>query len=241
MKKYLKELASILGGFSAIITLTDWKIKQEEAVNKRLDLERQLTQQKLDEIIKKGEENIDKLIKKTKNFSSELKSFLKDREILKNESSTSEVYKALEKADESKFNKFIDFQKELDKLVKYCNDKIKESDKIDKFSPSDILEQLNQYIIWYKKYLSTLNLEQVYALLHILLAGLIFILIYNLAIIYYSDLIINYLKIENKYPKFAKFVELRRKFQRYYFTFNLLLIIIVLITILWVNVTVLMS
>ena len=68
MKKYLKELASILGGLSAIITLTDWKIKQEEAVNKRLDLERQLTQQKLDEIIKKGEENIDKLIKKTKNF-----------------------------------------------------------------------------------------------------------------------------------------------------------------------------
>ena len=67
----------------------------------------------------------------------------------------------------------------------------------------------------------------------------IFDCLFNIGIAYYGDyLIINY-KLEEKYPKLAKWIKLRRKFQHYYIGLNLLLISIALLFVIYVNFTVL--
>jgi len=44
---------------------------------------------------------------------------------------------------------------------------------------------------------------------------------------YYGDYLINKFDLVTKYPKLAKFIELRRKFQNYYFLSNVFFIAII--------------
>ena len=56
-----------------------------------------------------------------------------------------------------------------------------------------------------------------------------------------SNLLIDYFQLETKYPKIAKYIRLRRKFQNYYMFINILLIIFVCITILLLNLVLLLE
>ena len=49
---------------------------------------------------------------------------------------------------------------------------------------------------------------------------------FNIISAQFGIFIINYFKITEKYPKLAKIIELRNKFQRYYFIFNCIMIIL---------------
>jgi len=65
-------------------------------------------------------------------------------------------------------------------------------------------ETINTWIQNYKDLLSILNLEQITSLINLL--GLLIILssVILLIINFYSEYLIQYTKIENKYPKIAK-------------------------------------
>jgi hypothetical protein len=54
--------------------------------------------------------------------------------------------------------------------------------------------------------------------------------------VYYGDKIIIYFNLENKWPKLAKFIQLRRKFQDYYIRINALIIILILIFVIYINI-----
>jgi hypothetical protein len=60
--------------------------------------------------------------------------------------------------------------------------------------------------------------------------GILISAISSIVFIYYGDVLIEKYDLVNKYPKIAKFIELRRKYQKYYLIFNSLLIVIVVIT-----------
>ena len=56
---------------------------------------------------------------------------------------------------------------------------------------------------------------------------------------YYSNKLIIYFELENKYPRLAKLIQLRRKFQNYYIGWNISLAIVALIYIMFINISVL--
>jgi hypothetical protein len=71
----------------------------------------------------------------------------------------------------------------------------------------------NEIIIRFQNYLSSLTLEQLVPLLNIFGLTVITSCLISIATIFYGDYFIKYFNIENKYPKIAKFIQLRRKFQ----------------------------
>src|SRR5271154_1228510 len=87
--------------------------------------------------------------------------------------------------------------------------------------------------------INSLSNEQLSAVGHI--SASIFILLCLLSIIsvFYGDSLIKYFKLEEKYPKLARFIQLRRRLQQYYFTLNIFLIILTLFFIIYINISVL--
>ena len=54
--------------------------------------------------------------------------------------------------------------------------------------------------------------------------------------IIYGDKLIIFFDLENRFPKIAKFIQIRRKLQQYYLLLNIVLIIIVLVIIICINI-----
>jgi hypothetical protein len=54
--------------------------------------------------------------------------------------------------------------------------------------------------------------------------------------VYYGDKLIIYFNLETKWPKLAKFIQLRRKFQDYYIRINALIIILILLFVIYINI-----
>ena len=116
-------------------------------------------------------------------------------------------------------------------------------DKMDKFI--DDVKNSN-FIMedWYesfKEYLLTLSIDQTFALLHIIFFVTMLLLVYNIIIIFYSDLIIKYFSLESKYPSFARFIELRRKFQTYYMSLNIIVLLLIIFLLLILNLLVFLN
>jgi hypothetical protein len=100
------------------------------------------------------------------------------------------------------------------------------------------VDQITKFISTYQDYLSTLTLMQTGALVHIILSIFILFCLFTIIGIFYGDILIKYFILEEKYPKLAKFIQIRRKFQQYYLLLNILLIFIALLSIIYVNILV---
>jgi hypothetical protein len=85
------------------------------------------------------------------------------------------------------------------------------------------------------QHISSMSMEQQGALFHISAAIGIFLCLLTIISIIYGDMLIKYFNLEEKYPKLAKIIQLRRKFQQYYLFINTLIIIVILILIISVN------
>lgn len=55
---------------------------------------------------------------------------------------------------------------------------------------------MNDYFEKFNEFLSSLNIDQIFALLHIIFFATMLITVYNIAIVYYSDWLIKYLGLE---------------------------------------------
>lgn len=98
-----------------------------------------------------------------------------------------------------------------------------------------VFDDLTQIMSNYDAFLETLTLNQKYAIIHILLSFIIFLSISNIVMLYLGDEIIKYLKLEEKYPKLARYIQLRRKFITYNILFDSLIIFLALIVIVGFN------
>ena len=92
----------------------------------------------------------------------------------------------------------------------------------------DQIENINNFII-------NLSLEQNLALVNFLGTFIIVITVINILFIFYSNKIIDYFKLETRYPKLAFYINLRRKFQEYYLLWNTFIIIIISILMSLIN------
>jgi len=99
---------------------------------------------------------------------------------------------------------------------------------IDEVSSNGISESssfLGDLFYFIKDFMSSLTIEQLLPIINLL--GLIVItsFLISIAVNFYGDYLIKYFKIEEKYPRIAKYIQLRRKFQFYLFNLDFLLII----------------
>ena len=90
-----------------------------------------------------------------------------------------------------------------------------------------------------KLLLSQLNFEQLLAISHIFSSIFILLCLVSIITIIYSDYLLNYLKIEEKYPRLGKIIRFRRAYQQYYLILNLLLIIITLLATMYIDYSIL--
>lgn len=87
--------------------------------------------------------------------------------------------------------------------------------------------------------LNSLNLLELAALFHLIVLFLISIFIINILSAVLGNEIINYLNLEEKYPKLSKFLKVRLKFQRYYLIVNISFLFIICIVAIILNILVL--
>ena len=88
--------------------------------------------------------------------------------------------------------------------------------------------------------ISSLNIEQSLALVHISGSIAIFLSLLTIISVFYGNIIISYLKLETRFPKFKKLIELRLKFQNYYLLLNIFIILFVLVGIVYVNIIIIL-
>jgi len=95
-------------------------------------------------------------------------------------------------------------------------------------SPNEIniINQINNFfdnpVENIRIFAATLDIEQLIAFINASGQVFIFTCFLSVGATLYSDFLLTYFKLETKYPKIAKYIELRRKFQRYYLNLNFL-------------------
>jgi hypothetical protein len=102
---------------------------------------------------------------------------------------------------------------------------------IDIFNIQDFFSNLNNYImnLSYEQNLAFVNLSGIFVIM---------ITLMSIVSIFYSNKLLNYFSLESHYPKFAKLILLRVKFQQYYLFINILIITIVSIVMFALNLSV---
>ena len=98
------------------------------------------------------------------------------------------------------------------------------------------IEKINDIINAYREFLTTLTTAEVGALAHILICIVILLSLFSIISIFIGDSITRYFKLEEKFPRLARFIEIRRKFKTFYFIIHVLLIILGILAILYINI-----
>jgi hypothetical protein len=134
---------------------------------------------------------------------------------------------------------FHNYNNNLEKLIdlrRKSMDSLQPNDFINNFDFNffNTLDSIREYI-------SSLNYEQLVAFINLTGIITIALCIYSIIIIFYSEKLIIYCKLEERWPKLVKFIQLRRKFQNYYFIIDILIIFFILIGMGYVNILVLFN
>jgi hypothetical protein len=130
----------------------------------------------------------------------------------------------------SKLNSLSENQTDL---VKKVGNEFKDiNDSVDKNS---IFDPFIQLINQYREFLANLSVEQLACLTNFIGFSTIFIVLNSIFLTYFGDKIIDYCNLESKYPKLAKFIQIRRRFLHKYIKFQILYIYIISIIFICIN------
>lgn len=96
-------------------------------------------------------------------------------------------------------------------------------------------EEITDLIASWYEMLSHLSTAQLGALTHLFSSVFILTCLFSIISVVYGDFLLNYLKLEVKFPKLARFIKLRKTFKHFYLFINFMLIIITLLALIVVN------
>jgi hypothetical protein len=114
---------------------------------------------------------------------------------------------------------------------KYVDDLISGKGSLSNYDDGNSLRILDQF----QEFLSSLTLDQKIAVTHILAAIAMLSSIFTIAMIIYGDYLIIRFKLEEKFPKLARFIQIRRKLQLYSISMNLFLMTLALLAVIYIN------
>ena len=104
-------------------------------------------------------------------------------------------------------------------------------DMKNKFNINDV----NNIIDGFKEYLLTLSIDQTFALLHIIFFSIIILSIINILGALFGNEVINYFKLEDRFPRLSIFFKVRGVFQRYYLMWSIFILFSVCIAGICIN------
>ena len=96
------------------------------------------------------------------------------------------------------------------------------------------LSYLNIFNIY--DYLDSLTLLEESSLLHIFMFSIILLILTGIIGTFLSNEIIKYFDLENKFPSISGFLKLRAKFQKYYLSWNIFFLLILIIAAILLNI-----
>ena len=109
-------------------------------------------------------------------------------------------------------------------------------DKINSFMENfPSLPDLSQMLKDWNLFLKTLTFQELGALAHLLSSLFILLCLINILMVIYGDYMIRFLKLETRFPKIAKIIQIRRQFQLYYMLVYFIPAILTLLTLMYVN------
>ena len=114
---------------------------------------------------------------------------------------------------------------------KYVDDLISGKGSLSNYDDGNSLRILDQF----QEFLSSLTVDQKIAVTHILAAIAMLSSIFTIAMIIYGDYLIIRFKLEEKFPKLARFIQIRRKLQLYSISMNLFLMTLALLAVIYIN------
>ena len=120
-------------------------------------------------------------------------------------------------------------QDSVDHLDSKANEIISSiKNKFTDLNPSDMYNEILDYLL-------SIPEQNVILLFNIASSILLLSLLFSLFLIVYSNYLIEVWQLPIKYPRLKKFLELRKTYQKYYFTYNMVLIFLNIIFILFFN------
>lgn len=96
-------------------------------------------------------------------------------------------------------------------------------------------ENLTQLLPEYQELIASFSLIQKLTIINMLTGVLILNSLFTIIVIFYGESLINYLKLETKLPRLAKFIKYRTKLQQYYFLLNILIILCAIVIMIYAN------
>ena len=162
---------------------------------------------------------------------------------IENVQAIAEKIKGLNPEDTSSMKYYVE------SLIKNINDSnLIINQIVDLFKPKgtgtnlvDPLGSIIKLINNYTEMISQLNITELGALTHILSSLFILLCLLTIMAIVYSNFLLTYFKIEEKYPKLGRFLKIKKMFQQYYLFINLTSIIITLLAIIYINILIILK
>ena len=99
-----------------------------------------------------------------------------------------------------------------------------EIDKLKNSSNTKLTDNFNDMINDFNTWLSSITFEQNIALINLFVVGLIMLTLISLIFIFYGNYLLDYLKLEERYPKIVNIIKLRYKYQQFYLFINFIII-----------------
>ena len=99
----------------------------------------------------------------------------------------------------------------------------------------EILKSISDMRSAYKEFLGSLSTEELCCLSNLI--GFLMVLggLVSITFILFGDYLINYFKLEERFPKLAKYIQLRQKIQRYTLIFHMFMVYLILIVFIIIN------
>lgn len=232
-----------VGAGLAALTVDSWRIAKDEQKRVKADLKLQ------DELERLKQASHDKYIVdqniKTNIAASTGRIQESQPEIESLTKQSNDIIKQLNQGgldNEKKDQLFKDLSRRLERkneLVNKVNDEIKNIN--DKLVKNDLSGFIQEFINWYKEFLSNLSVEQLGCLANGIGFSIILSAVNSIGLTYYGNMIINYFNLESKFPKLAKFIQIRSKISDKFIKFQIVYIYVTSIIFIVINIYMLFS
>jgi hypothetical protein len=138
---------------------------------------------------------------------------------------------------ESSLNIYNQYKEQIDNTFKKANSKANEISDILNNTKNKFMgdNNISKIISDFNEYLATLSNTELCLIINITSCVFIFTCIVTILLSILGNYLIDKFSLENRFPKLAKLIQLRHKFQNYYIVLNSVLIIIAIIPLILVN------
>jgi hypothetical protein len=228
--KAISGLASIVSLHSYIQDITNNTLQEnlKNSNNKVQILEEKLNNNQLDELKNEVIKNKIELLKI--NLNECHKNASKEIDLLKEVDKSNSTYK---NDIEYHVNNYITENEKAQNFIEDFLSNLIDKNKI--IGDVNWIENIKLFNDNLNKYISQLNFQQLGAFVHLSTSIFMLLCLLSIITIIYSDFLINYFKIEEKYPKLSKILKVRKMFQQYYLFINFIFILLTLIILIYVN------